>query len=131
METMFSALESSRLARTALRARDTASLPSIPASEGMTFAFLLSAVLSVFPSEQEQPKSPAGIAGQSIDMQSRIVVSRLGRSLNQDGNQDGVQRLEPLRMAVEDRSERRPWMKVHAGARILARRGASASSTRA
>jgi hypothetical protein len=51
METIFSALESSRLARTVSRARDTAAFPLIPAGEGMTTAFFRSAVLSVFPFE--------------------------------------------------------------------------------
>jgi hypothetical protein len=52
IETMFSALESSRLARTVLMARDTMSF--IPAGEGTISAFFRSAVLSVFPFKQEQ-----------------------------------------------------------------------------
>src|SRR5690606_10109733 len=56
METMFSALESSRLARTVMMARETLSL--IPAGEGATSAFFRSAVLSVFPFETRTTKSP-------------------------------------------------------------------------
>jgi hypothetical protein len=55
MVTMFSALESSRLARTVSRARVEASLPLNPAGEGRISAFFRSAVLSVFPFRTEQP----------------------------------------------------------------------------
>src|SRR5690606_5711985 len=72
--TMFSALESSRLARTVSRAREEASFPLNPAGEGRISTFFRSAVLSVFPFRTEQP------TGQNqpvpLDRQSRVAVSR-------------------------------------------------------
>jgi hypothetical protein len=54
---MFSALESSRLARTVSMAREAASFTLIPAGEGMMSAFFRSAVLSVFPFAARTTKS--------------------------------------------------------------------------
>jgi len=51
---MFSALESSRLARMMSMAREESASPLIPAGEGWLSAFFMVAVPSVFPFRQEQ-----------------------------------------------------------------------------
>src|SRR6478752_7725801 len=63
IETIFSALESSRLARTVLMARDTASSTLILAGEGTISALFRSAVLSVFPFAARTTKSPPEAGG--------------------------------------------------------------------
>ena len=119
IETMSSALESSRLVRIACKARDVSALRMISAGEGCS-AFFRKAVLSVVPFNKN--KRVAAHLPLQLDRQSPVALSR-------QAAQPTMPRFRLI--SVEDRLERGPRIKLQAGGAMRASAAASSSSTMA
>src|SRR5690554_6089404 len=111
METMFSALESSRLRSAVCKARDRPDSLA-PAGEGKMLAFFWSAVLRVsFLSDKNN----------RVSLLCQETITKIGRvpCQFQDKScfalQAGTYRRAASRSAVEESDERGPWMNVQAG----------------